>query len=69
MLTVLYSGFSIYLDNRINEKISETEDVSSYTDAQIALAESDINNVKQKASKYQEMENNLETSIAKLKMI
>lgn len=59
ILTVLYSGFSIYLDNRINEKISETEDVSSYTDAQIALAESDINNVKQKASKYQEMENNL----------
>lgn len=59
ILTVLYSGFSIYLDNRINEKISETEDVSSYTDAQIALAESDINNVKQKVSKYQEMENNL----------
>ena len=59
MLTILYSGFSIYLNNRINEKIAETEEVGVYTDAQIALANIDINAVKQKANKYQEMENNL----------
>lgn len=59
MLTLLYSGFSLYLDNRINDKIAETEEVSFYTDVQIALAQSDINNVKQKANKYKEMENNL----------
>ena len=59
MLTLLYSGFAVYLDNRINDKIQETEEVSVYTDAQIALADNDINNVKQKANKYQEMENNL----------
>lgn len=59
MLTLLYSGFSVYLDNRINDKIQETEEVSLYTDAQIALADNDINNVKQKANKYKEMENNL----------
>ena len=28
MLTILYSGFAIYLDNRISEKIAETESVS-----------------------------------------
>ena len=59
ILTLLYSGFSIYLDNRINGKITEAEEVSSYTDVQIALAESDINNVKQKANRYMDMENNL----------
>lgn len=59
MLTLLYSGFAVYLDNRINDKIQETEEVSLYTDAQIALADNDINNVKQKANKYKEMENNL----------
>ena len=59
MLTILYSGFAIYLDNRISEKIAETESVSQYTDTQIAMAESDINRVKQKANEYQEMENNL----------
>lgn len=59
MLTLLYSGFSIYLDNRINSKIAEAEEVSSFTDVQIALAESDINSVKQKANRYTDMENNL----------
>lgn len=66
MLTILYSGFSLYLDNKINEKISETEEISSYTDAQIALADSDINRVKQKANKYQEMENNLRNINSKI---
>ena len=59
MLTILYSGVSLYLDNKISEKIEETESVSKYTDTQIAMAESDINRVKQKASEYKEMENNL----------
>ncbi len=66
MLTILYSGFSLYLDNKINEKISETEEISSYTDAQIALADNDINRVKQKANKYQEMENNLRNINSKI---
>lgn len=61
MLTLLYSGFSIYISNRINDKIAETEEVSSYTDTQISLAQEDINKVKQQASKYQEMKENLES--------
>ena len=56
----------MYLDNKINEKITETEEVSSYTDAQIALADSDINRVKQKANKYQDMENNLRNINSKI---
>ena len=59
MLTLLYSGFALYLNNRINDKIQEAEEVNLYTDVQIALANTDINNVKQKANKYKEMENNL----------
>ena len=59
MLTILYSGFAVYLNNRISEKIEETESVSQYTDTQIAMAESDINRVKQKANEYKDMENNL----------
>lgn len=59
MLTILFSGFSIYLNNRINDKIVEAQEVSDYTDAQIALADSDINEVKQKANRYKEMEDNL----------
>ena len=59
MLTILYSVFSIYLDNRINDKIAETQEVSRYTDEQIQLADNDINKVKQKANRYKEMEDNL----------
>ena len=56
---LLYSGFSVYLNNKINEKISEAEDVSSYTDLQIAAVDKDINTTKEKANKYQEMKDNL----------
>ena len=59
MLTIIYSGLSVYLENRINDKISEAQEVSSYTDTQIAAAQSDINNVKDKANEYKEMEDNL----------
>lgn len=59
MLVILYSAFSLYLDNRINDKIKEAEETSLYTDVQIALAQGDIDRVKDKANKYKEMENNL----------
>ena len=59
ILTLLYSGFSFYLNNRISEKITETEAVSEYTDQQIQLANNDINSVKNKTNQYVEMKNNL----------
>ena len=60
ILTLLYSGFSIYLENRINKKIEEAEEVSSYTDTQIAAVERDINLVVQRANRYNEMKENLQ---------
>ena len=59
MLVILYSACSIYLDNRITEKIQEAEETSLYTDVQISLAQDDIDRVKEKANEYKEMENNL----------
>ena len=59
ILTLLYSGFSLYLNNRISEKITETEAVSEYTDQQIQLANNNINSVKKKKNQYVEMKNNL----------
>ena len=59
MLTLLYSGFPFYLDNRINDKIDEAEEVSSYTDIQIAAVQSDISRVEEKARTYKQMEENL----------
>ena len=59
ILTLLYSGFSFYLDNRISEKIAEAEEVSAYTEQQIQLADNDINAVKNKTNQYIEMRNNL----------
>ena len=59
MLTLLYSGFAFYLDTKINEKIEEAEEVSSYTDTQIAAVESDISKIDEKANKYKEMEEEL----------
>lgn len=59
MLTLLYSGFAFYLDTKINEKIEEAEEVSLYTDTQIAAVESDISKIDEKANKYKEMEEEL----------
>ena len=64
---VLYSGCSVYLNKKINAKIYETDEVSSYTDIQIASAESDINRVKEKTNKYQEMTENLKNINEKIK--
>ena len=62
ILTVIYSGFSVYLNNKISEKIAEAEEVSSYTDTQIAAVTNDINEVRNKTTQYQQMKDNL-TSI------
>ena len=60
ILTILFSVFSVYLEKQINEKIGEAQEVSSYTDLQIQLADSDINRVRQMASRYVEMTQNLQ---------
>ena len=59
MLTIIYSVFSLYLQNRINDKIAEAESVAQFTGIQIAAVNNDINLVKDKTQKYQEMTQNL----------
>lgn len=66
ILVLLYSGFSLYLDNRINDKISEAQEVCDYTDTQISLADSDISNIRIKANEYKEMEENLRSINAQI---
>lgn len=61
MLTLIYSGFSIYLNTAINEKITEAKDVQTDTIAQIALVEQDNSAVKQKTNRYVEMTDNLKS--------
>ena len=60
IFTLLYSGFSIYLNKEINNKQAEVEDVEAYTKTQIALVEKDTSVVNQKTNKYIEMRENLE---------
>ena len=59
ILTLLYSGFSLYLDKQISEKIKEAEDVKSDTKVQISLVEKDTSAVKQQTNRYIELSNNL----------
>lgn len=59
ILTLIYSGFSIYLNNAINSKIAEAKDVQADTTTQIALVEQDNTAVKQKKNRYVELTDNL----------
>ena len=59
MLTLLYSGFSIYLNGAINQKIAEAKEVETYTRTQMTLVEKDMSAVKQKTNKYIELTDNL----------
>ncbi len=59
MLTIIYAVFAIYLQNRINDKISEADSVAQYTDMQIASADNDIDLVATKTQQYKDMTENL----------
>ena len=63
----MFSAFSFYIQNRINEKIYEAEETSIYTDAQIALAQADITQVVNKSNEYKQMEDNLRNINKKIK--
>lgn len=59
ILTLIYSGFSIYLNTAIHNKIEEAKDVQADTMKQIALVKEDDSKVKQKANRYKELTDNL----------
>ena len=60
MLTILYSGLAIFLNNSINDKITEAQELNSFTDQQIALADNDINLIRAKANEYDQLTRNLQ---------
>ena len=64
VLIIVYSIFSIYLNNRISGKIQEADDVIAYTDSQIALVDEDLDVIDEKANRYQSLESNLSSSNA-----
>lgn len=59
MIIILYTAVSVYISNQINNKVAEIEEVNTYTDLQIDMANNDINKVKERTNKYQEMKKNL----------
>lgn len=59
IFTLLYSGFSIYLNDEISEKQKEVQEVETYTKQQMALIEKDTTQVNQKTNRYIEMTENL----------
>lgn len=59
ILTLLYSGFSMYLNKQISDKIKEVDEVKDDTKIQISYAQRDTSAVKQKTSKYIELSDNL----------
>lgn len=67
MFIILYSISTTYVNGKINEKINEAQEISSYTDTQIALVDNDISNVKERANKYQDMKKNLTDINEKIK--
>lgn len=57
---IIYSGFSIFLKYQTDKKIDEIENVKKHTLEQIALVESDIQNLNNKTNKFNEVLKNLE---------
>ncbi len=60
LLVVIYSCFSILLNNRINEKIKEAQNSIAQTNSQISLANSDNDKIKSKTNDYSNMIKNIQ---------
>ena len=59
-LFIIYSAFSIFLDNQIKGKQQEVEDNIKDTLKQIALADKDLTSINTKTTTYQEMTKDLQ---------
>lgn len=59
ILTVMYSGFSIFLNKEIDKKNLEVAEVKQDTAYKIAKVEKDIKDVQSKTSEYQRLAENL----------
>lgn len=59
ILTIVYSGFSIFLNKEISKKNTEIAEVKQDTNSKIEAVEKDINSVKNKTSEYERLSENL----------
>lgn len=59
ILTIIYSGFSLFLNKQIKDKNKEIVEVTLDTQAQIASVETDISKTNQKANQYRQLSDNL----------
>lgn len=66
MIVVLFSATSMFIDNQMNKKLAEVEEVKNYTDIQIELADNDKRNIDAKAIEYDEMTRNLKDIKSKI---
>lgn len=58
-LTIIYAGFSIFLNNAITDKNQQVLAVEQDTQAQIAAVDADISNVNIKTNQYKQLSDNL----------
>lgn len=59
VLTLIYSGFTMFLNSAIQNKNAEVAEVKNDTLMQIAAVDSDINKVNQKTDQYKQLSDNL----------
>ncbi|MBQ9297485.1 MAG: hypothetical protein IJ223_00350 [Clostridia bacterium] len=52
LITILYSGFSYYIGQQIEEKKALADETANYVSAQIKVADSDLNNIRTRTSEY-----------------
>lgn len=60
LLFIIYTGFSVLLNNQMNKKQNEIEEVIADTNSQIVLAETDNSKVKSKTNEYTTLIKNLQ---------
>ena len=58
-LVIIYSGFSIFINNQLQDKKEEASEVKFDTEYQIAKITSDINKVREKTNEYISLSDNL----------
>lgn len=61
VLTLIYSGFTMFLNSAIQNKNAEVAEVKNDTLMQIAAVDSDINKVNQKTDQYKQLSDNLKS--------
>lgn len=59
-LVLIYSGITIFLNNQMDTKSTQVQEVKEDTKTQISLIEKDIASINEATNKYQDMKQNLE---------